>query len=513
MKTSRLLYLSAHQLTAYQWQSGVLTNEGLFASSENGYQQFADYLAAHPQSTFSILANVSEEGFQIETIPFLQGADRTAVIKRKLGQLFFNAGLSASLSLGYEKSKRKDERLLLAALTNNDYFAPWLAALAAAGAALAGIYSLPLLAPALLKKLQLTDEHCLLLTIQDQSIRQSYLERGELHFSRLTPLQNSSIGGIAQSFAAEAIKLQQYLASQRMIGRNQPITAHILAHPSAFKAIQNSCIDTGTIRFNILNIEESAKKTGLKAVPKDNHGEALFLNLLATTPPRIQFADDTQRHEYHLGQIRTGFFGLGAVALIACLLFSGKLLFETYNINQESDALSVEGALASQRYNNIASTFPPIPTNNETLRRVIDRYAELEKQSATPDGLYHEISRALQAAPAAELDSIDWRIGGSDAASGKPAGSASAPGALAKDSEEAIVRGTLKLGPNTSARQMLSAFNVLLDALKANPKLQVEVLQRPFDIESGKSLKGGDITVEDNKPRAFSLQVIRKLGS
>ena len=84
---------------------------------------------------------------------------------------------------------------------------------------------------------------------------------------------------------------------------------------------------------------------------------------------------------------------------------------------------------------------------------------------------------------------------------------------LAKDSEEAIVRGTLKLGPNTSARQMLSAFNVLLDALKANPKLQVEVLQRPFDIESGKSLKGDDITVEDNKPRAFSLQVIRKLGS
>ena len=124
MKTSRLLYLSAHQLTACHWQSGVLTNEGLFAASESGYQQFADYLAAHPKSTFSILANVSEEGFQIETIPFLQGADRSAVIKRKLGQLFFNAGLSASLSLGYEKSRRKDERLLLAALTNNDYFCP-----------------------------------------------------------------------------------------------------------------------------------------------------------------------------------------------------------------------------------------------------------------------------------------------------------------------------------------------------------------------------------------------------
>lgn len=50
--------------------------------------------------------------------------------------------------------------------------------------------------------------------MQDQSIRQSYFEKGELHFSRLTPLQNSSISGIAQTFSAEAVKLQQYLSSQ-----------------------------------------------------------------------------------------------------------------------------------------------------------------------------------------------------------------------------------------------------------------------------------------------------------
>ena len=29
MKNSRLLYLSAHQLTAYNWRSGELTSEGL----------------------------------------------------------------------------------------------------------------------------------------------------------------------------------------------------------------------------------------------------------------------------------------------------------------------------------------------------------------------------------------------------------------------------------------------------------------------------------------------------
>jgi hypothetical protein len=235
--------------------------------------------------------------------------------------------------------------------------------------------------------------------------------------------------------------------------------------------------------------------------------------LLVTAPPRIQFASDDQRHDHHLGQIRSALQGLGALTLLGCLLFSGKLLFDSYSVNQEAGALRSEASLSRQRYIDIVNTFPPIPTNNESLRRIIDRYLELEKLSASPNGLYREISRALQAAPAAELDSIDWKVGGLDAAAVKAAGQATTTSTLAGDSEAVLVRGTLKLGANANARQMLGAFNVLVEALKANPKLQVEVLQRPFDIESGKSLKGGDTTLEDNKPRSFSLQVIRKIES
>lgn len=512
MTTHRLLYLSAHRMTAYRWHSGVLESEASFAASDEGHQQFADYIRQR-RSDFSLLANVSEEGFHLETIPFLQGKDRTAVIARKLGQQFFNAPLTASLSLGYEKSKRKDERILLAALTNSEHFAPWLNAMASQGAVLSGIYSLPLVSAALLKKLKLGNESCLLLSVQDQSIRQSYFEKGELHFSRLTPLQNSSISGIAQTFSTEAVKLQQYLASQRLIGRNQPITAHVLAHGSAMKAIQASCNDTPTIRFNCLGIEECARKTGLKTVPTDTHSESLFLNLLQVDPPRIQFANDDQRHGYHLGQIRSTLHAIGALALAGCLLYSGKLWYETYDVAQEAETLRAESSLARQRYAEIVATFPPIPTSNETLRQVIDRYTGLERQTASPIDLYRELSRALAAAPAAELDALEWRVGGTETIGGLAANNARAANAVPDDSETLIVRGTLKTGTNSNARQTLAALNLLIDALKSNPELQVGVLQSPFDIESGKSLKGSDTAVDDDKPRAFSLQIVRKLES
>ncbi len=511
MYARRLIYFSSHQVTAFNWQAGGLSDEGSFDATEAGRQCFAKYLAHHSKYIFSILANVSEEGFHIEMIPFLRGADRSAIIARKLGQIFFNATLTTSISLGHEKSRRKDERIMLAALTNNELFAPWLDALARAGVALAGIYSLPLLGPLLLRKLGVSDERCLLLTVQDQSIRQSYLEKGELHFSRLVPLQNQGIGGIAQIFATEARKLQQYLVSQRVIGRQQPIKAYLLAH--ARQTVEDSCVDSESLSFVIFDIEDCAHRCGLKALPPDTRCEALFLHLLATFPPRTQFASDRQRHDYHLWLARSTLQGAGAVALCACLLWAGKQLHFTYQTNQEVEIIRSEAGLSQRRYDDMVATFPPIPTSNESLRRVIDRYHELEQGSSSPEYLWRAISLALRGAAAVEIDGIEWKAipaqSSRTAADADGARRSPLPGA----SETAIVHGRLQLGQESNPRQVLAVFNRLVEALKRDPKFQVEVLQQPFDVESGKSLKGGDPAVEDQQPRSFKLQIRRAIGS
>ncbi len=510
MKTRRLLYLSAHQMVAYQWHAGALTREAAFEATPGGLKEFSDYLALHAKSVFMLLSNVAEEGYQIDSIPFLRGADRQAILERKLGQLFFNAELTGELSLGFEKSQRKNERIMLAALTNTDFFLPWLECLLNAGAALSGLYSLPFLAPLLLKKIKRSEDQCLLLSVQDQSIRQSYLEQGELHFSRLTPLQNSSIGGIAQTFASEALKLQQYLASQRLVGRNQPITAHILAHPAAFKAIRSSCIDSGPLRFNLISLEDCATQTGLKSPLPDTHSEMLFLHLLATSPPRIQFAGEALRHDYHLRRIRSTLLGLGALTLLGCLAFSGKLLFENITLAEETQILQSEAALFRQRYEAMVKTLPPIPTSHDTLHRVIDRSIELNRHSISPGKLYSEISRALHAVPSVEIESIDWKASGIDPrAPGTPAGTTAA---TANDSETALVRGTIRFGEQATPRQLLAVFDQFVEALKSRPGIQVEILKRPFDIESAKPLKGDNAAFDEHRPRAFDLQVSRRIA-
>jgi len=516
MYNRRLIYFSAHQVTVFVWKAGILNHEDSFENTADGLNRFTAYLATHRRSIFSILADVSEESFQIETIPFLHGKDRSAIIARKCGQLFFNASLTTSVSLGHQKSRRKDERIMLAALTNNDAFSPWLAAITDADVPLRGLYSLPLLAPLLLKTIGVTDKRCLLLTIQDQGLRQSYLENGELQFSRLTPLHNSSIGGIAQTFSNEAHKLQQYLVSQRIIGRHESIGAYLLAHANARKAIENSSENSETLSFVILDIEESARRCGCNTPPVDTRCEQLFLQLLAKNARGAQFAGDDIRRGYYLWRIRTLLQGSGALILGACLLTSGKLAFDAYRLQQETAFVTAETDLARRRYDSIVKTFPSIPTDNDSLRRVIRQYANLERESILPDGLFREISRALQSSEAVEIENIEWKSVDENAPPRKPLATpakVNPPSTPNIVNEVAIFSGTLRLSAETPPRQVLVVFNRFIDALKRNAKLDIDVLQQPFDVESGKSLKGwGNALIDETQSRAFKVRISRPLG-
>lgn len=84
----RLLYLDAQNLTVYRWQTGELQHEVDFTVEKEGTAEFAAYLAKNRKCCFSMLTDVVDEGFQIETLPPLRGRDRAALLSRKLAQHF-----------------------------------------------------------------------------------------------------------------------------------------------------------------------------------------------------------------------------------------------------------------------------------------------------------------------------------------------------------------------------------------------------------------------------------------
>lgn len=491
------LYLNTHRLSAYRWQSGSLLPESIFENDNDGLELFAQFLAVHPDGRYALLVNVAEEGHAQETIPFLRGADRSTLIARKISQQFLGSPLAIANTLGYEKNQRKNEKLLLSALTNPAHLDPWLQRLMHAEVALSGIYTVSQLGGQLLKKLGLPKERCLLLSMQDHSIRSSYLANGQTLFSRMSPLTDSSIAGIASAFATESAKLQQYLIGQRLIGREETLPAFIMAHPLMLSAVEKACPDRAQLNFSLIDSHTAAHKLGLTTLPEDNRSDLLFMHLLAIAAPRQQFANDQHRHHFHLFQLRRGLIAAGVVVLLGSALFSAKQAYETHTFREETQALRASDGELNRRYQAIAGTLPQLSVDNDTLRQLTDRYAELSRLQRQPGEALGLVGQVLERFPAIVLDSIEWQ--------NQPP---YASGQNVASRETTIVRGTVDL-QSAEARKVLSMFDDFVAALRKQSGWSINVLQQPFDVASGSALRGGDGIDEAAKPRQFSVEIIR----
>src|SRR5919106_5635999 len=172
-----LLYFTAEDHHLYSSSGGKLEHEAKFSGNDLGVSAFREYLRGRRGALFAVIADLTGEDFHEEQIPWLRGADREAVVQRRLAQRYRDTRLAAALSLGQVTTpQRRNERLLLASFTNTQHFAPWLDALEEAGARLAGVYSVPLLAPALAARLGVKSGRVFVVSVNRTGVRQCFLE-------------------------------------------------------------------------------------------------------------------------------------------------------------------------------------------------------------------------------------------------------------------------------------------------------------------------------------------------
>lgn len=513
----RLLLADSSRLAAYRWQGGTLTAEGRFGMEEEGIAAFGAYLEAQRGSIFYLLADVPEEGFQLELIPYVQGADRAILIQRKLTQYFYGSALATGISLGREKSGRRDERMLLTALTRSQTFEPWLGALRTAEAQLAGIYSVPLLVPDLARRLRFRPDRCLVLSIGSGGIRQTFLEGGKLRFSRLTPLTATAVEEVARACASESARIYQYL-SQRLIARATLLPVAVLVHPAARQAFAAACVDSDELHFEFVDLVAAAKACGLNTAPRDSSADPLFVHLLARQPPREQFAPPAERRMYRLWQTRFALKASGAVAMFACLLFAANELVEIAGLRQQTDTLLAQARADEQRYAEVMKSLPPMPTSLENLRAVMSRYDALEHRSAAPRAMLARISEALEESPRVEVERIEWSLTTRPEDSGaavdlrRSAALPSADGGQAMYAV-AIIGGILPRAEAGDQRALLETVNDFVAALRRDPAMRVAVLRMPVDIESAKTLRSGSEDPAAAEVSRFSVRVSYPLGS
>src|SRR5512145_662577 len=291
-----LLYLTAEDQYLYSSSGSRLELNARFSSDERGIAAFREHLRGRKGALFAVVADLAGEDFHEEHIPLLRGNDREAIVQRRMTQRYRDTRLAAALSLGQVAGpQRRNERLLLTSFTNPQQFA----------ARLAGVYSVPLLAPALAARLAPRAQRVLVVTVNRAGLRQCFIEGGKLRFARLERTVDMVPQGLATFARSETLRLVQYLATLRALPRDGgPLQALIVAPPGERAAFDRALVSDARVAFQTIDSAQALGAIRLRKVPEGTGAEALYLHLAAHKPPRAQFASREDRRRYDFWRLQ-----------------------------------------------------------------------------------------------------------------------------------------------------------------------------------------------------------------
>jgi hypothetical protein len=406
-----LLFLSADTFHASIWHGGKMGAPLTFSNDANGRENFSAYLKQHRNPAY-MLVDVIEEDFRLETVPHLTGSARRDLQARKFEQFYRGTPFRQALLLQRQEEGRRDDEMLFSALTNPQRISPWLDTLLANRIPLVGIYSLPNISSPLLK--DLPSDHVLLLSWEKNAgLRQTYFNNKRLHFSRLIPVAAESF---TDSVATETPRTQQYLKSLSLPPPGEVLDVYIICHVKDRVALQARLEGSGDLRYTYLDIQELGKRVKSRNTYSDSDATPLLLHLLASKPPKSQYANSEHTHFHWLRQARRLCFILAALTALGGVVWSGMAFWQGREYISGTAPLNMQTERNRQQTQQIQSGFASsnIPATDMKTAVLLSR--KLNLYTPPTEEILHELTYALDKFTQIKVNKLSWQSSAADAA-------------------------------------------------------------------------------------------------
>jgi hypothetical protein len=485
-----ILLATPRQIGVLNWRPGQMHWLGEFAADAGGLAGFHQVILTHAKLPVLLVVDTVDEDYRSDILPHVTGQARDELLARKLKQVFRNARFMGTWRQKRETIGRRDDRYLLAALTDADWLTPWLSILHREKVPLAGITPLAMACQHLLHKLRLYEPHTLLACRLNNSLRLSYYHDGLLRFSRLiggdTPTQ------LPSNAADEISKTQLYLTGQRILPREARLHVllldpsgqldHAMAPLNADPAFSARLIDIATLA-RALRIPDSFLADTPDIAPLAAiAGESVLLNL---APPELL------RHHTEFRWRRGLHAAAGIIALLGISITAAYWL-HAQDLNDQARQLNQRQVQLDARYQAIARTFPTQATTPEELAQTVELARQLDAPGPDAYAIMATISQAVQASSRIQIDALSW-VNALDSMG---------PTVVTLDAALTPFDGNYR-----AAMQQIEYF---MQALQAIPSLhKVSLASSPVNADSSQTLSGKtyDPNLADAPVARFSLDL------
>lgn len=525
-KRARVFFLASGRLTVYDFRRGRVLDPVVFVADEDGLRGFSSFLDRAPDVPSYMLVDVVEEEFREETVPHVHGPDRRALVRNRKNRLFRDPRFTQALFQGREPAGRRDDRMLFTGLIRPDLLAPWLAQISRHKVPLFGIYSVPLLSEALLKRIPIRDEQVLLVSLQSSGgLRQTFFRERKITISRLAVLPQVAAEHYAGYVVSEVDRIKRYLGSAVLASPDRPLDVYVLCHGPLLDDLGRQLVDSPMIRHHLLDTADVGARVGVRGTLDTPWADLIFARLLIHEPRALSYGGREETRYATMYRLRRAMVLASVLALVWGAGWGALKFAEGAIAGQEAAALDQQADFYTERYHAAERRLPPRPADAREVKDVVQMAETFLQERASPLPVMEAVSTALDRYPDVQLDELRWVVSDDPKASAMgPAPSSEAPDARRRRARPSAngkrmlydivrVRGHLA-GFDGDYRRAMRTVSAFADALKQNPAVEeVTLITLPLDLSSQQSLQGSASAQTKTATAAFDVRVVMRAKS
>ncbi len=517
----RVFYFTGYRLSVLHWQGKQLVGSSSFEPTTQGFEKFRSYLSQTKNIPGKFLVDVIEEDFRNEKIPHVGSKDRKSVINRLLDRFYRSSkNYCYSEIIGREKTGRKNDIVLIGAMTNPLLIKPWISVLDECEVPLSGIWSLPIVSKHLLKTIKASTGVVLLVSQQVSSnIRQTLFRDGKLISSRQSIINQdiNKPSDIGELSAPEVRRTIEFLRAQGLIGASETINLHILGSDEQTPSLSQAFKANNRQTINIHNISDVQNKLGLKGV-SEKFSDNIFSWFCADQSlVASHYGESSTFNRYHNMLAATALYVASLLAVITGVLLTESNISDAIEYEKSIVLLKKEESSYKDIYSKKFKDFEGVFQNAGIMNSAVELAEQIKINSMTsPLDFLISLSDILSqyGDSGIRIDKIEWKAINIDDKKNKTLKTFKANFTDKLSAKHrAIVTGRINV-PENDYRESVNRIQTIIETLKASSRIDnVIALKMPVDLRSESKFStesGLDIKskVKEESSGIFSLEII-----
>lgn len=394
------------------WQKNRLLELAMLVGSADDQELFLAQVRFFPKHPVIIVTDLIDENFRHDTIVHVGGTDREALMKRKLDFAFRNTRYRLGAVVGRQPDGRKDDRILLSALTKPERIDVWARLLLQEKMAVQAVTSTAHLLNAWLPQEKLEgEEHLLISQLDaDNNLRQTYAKQGRVLFSRLASLNTVPEARLGIEILQETAQLRQYLERVQFLNYESALRILVLTAKPA-DSMQTDSYSSDLNRFESIDIRERCANLQIDLQQGQlQPAHYLIASILQRrhidnqyAPPALTRFDDLRR----FGKL---LLGSAAAILLAGLGLNVPGVLGVLEKREQAALMQTNTGPLRVQYDLLTQRFPETPAPPREMELVVKTHDTIARQSVSPIDALNLIAQALAISPGLLLLEVDWQL-------------------------------------------------------------------------------------------------------